>query len=130
MRGWERMSASGAISATRSVRIFPLLLDSFPDAQGSPAARGGREFRGPFLAGSGEAELDRVTFQLVDPELGLPLGRALRHDVVDVLGLLGRVDRELGLEQHTIPDGDGRLAVPGDPLAGVEEVLRQRLPVG
>src|SRR6516165_6610023 len=54
-----------------------LLLVSLPDTQGSLAALFGREIGRAILAGGGEAELERVPVQFVDPQVGLPFGRAL-----------------------------------------------------
>src|SRR3954466_12164542 len=109
----RRPSATADGSAGPTV----LLLVSLPDAQGPFAAFFGCELGWPLLPRSGEAELDRVAIQLVDPQVRLPFGRPLRHGVVDGLGLLGRVDAEFGLEIGLPAEGNGCLAVLRDPLA-------------
>src|SRR5439155_918627 len=77
-----------------------LLLVPLPDAQGPLAALFGRKLGRALLSRSGEAKLDGVALQLVNPEVGLAFGWSLRHGVVDGCRLLGRVDAELGLEKE------------------------------
>src|SRR5205807_9675996 len=111
-----RDRASGIGSCMTGQALPALLLVPLPDAQSPLAALLGRKLRRAVLPGGGEAKLDRVPVELVNPELGLPPGRAFRHGVVDGLGLLGRVDAELGPEIDLPAEGDRCLAVLRHPL--------------
>src|SRR5262245_50085156 len=107
-----------------------LLLFSLPNTQGPLATLLGRELSRTFFPWGGEAKLDRITIELINAEVSLPLSRAVRHGVVDGHGLLGRINGELGLEIDLSRDGDGCLAILGDSLPSLDEFLGHRLPVG
>src|SRR6266498_4137728 len=111
------------------IATLALLLVALPDAQGSFTPLLGCEIGWPFLARSGKAELDGVAVQLVNPELGLSLGRPFRHDVIDGLGPFRRVDAVLGFEKDLAADGNGGFSILGDSSSLSESILGQRLPV-
>jgi len=50
------------------------------------------------------------------------LGRALRHGVVDGIGLLGRAEGELGLEIDLAADGDSGFPSLRDSLATLDKM--------
>src|SRR2546425_6900671 len=100
------------------LRWFRCLL-ALPHRQSALVAWPTDEVRRPFRARRPETKLHSISFQFIDPELHLPLGRSVGHPVINGLGLLGRVDGEFRFHDELSSDRHGGLVFFADTLGGL-----------